>query len=352
MRNDPMKHLRTLSQIGATALVATGFIGLNPNANAYLVAYEGFDYAAGAQLNTLAGGYGWKAGDWWRSGGTLDNSQIVAGSFSYDDGFGNVVTATGNRLHSTGDGVSDALPGAPSSNSSQSPYRRLATDLGTVGNSTTWISFMSLRTGLPAATPYNDAEGNNYYGRAAGMQLFYNSSATSTAQGTELVSVGRGTVNAEPAGTANDTWALLYHGNAADTKASTDSFLTPTKANSTADFILMRVDHVNGVSNPYDDSLSVWLNPRLDNEGLLGAPTLTLAPGDWTDVDRDLAFNVIRIFAGNYNSTVDNYGSIEVDEIKIGTQFLDVTIAPIPEPSTLALFGLGSLALIHRLRRK
>ncbi len=341
-------NLKTITL--ATGLVLT--LASAPLSRASLVAYEGFDYAVGSQLNLLAGGYGWAAGDYWRSVNTLDNSQIVAGSFTYDDGFGNVITATGNRLHSTGNGVADGLPGSPSASSTQQAYRRLATDLGTGGNSTTWVSFLALRTGLPATTPYVDAEGNNYYGRAAGVQLFYNSNPTSTTQGSELVSIGRGTAGtSETVGTANDTWGLVYHGNAADTKASTDDFLTPTKANSTADFILVRVDHVNGVSNPYDDSLSMWINPRLDNESLLGAATLTLSPGDWADVDRDLAFNVIRIFGGNYNSTVDNYGSIEVDEIKIGTEFLDVTLKVIPEPSSLALFLLGGLALF-RLRRK
>ena len=175
----------------ATGLVLT--LGSASLSRASLVAYEGFDYATGSQLNLLAGGYGWAAGDYWRSGGTLDNSQIVAGSFSYDDGFGNVITATGNRLHSTGNGVADGLPGTPNANSGQSPYRRLATDLGTVGNSTTWVSFLALRTGLPATTPYVDAEGNNYYGRATGVQLFYNASATSTTSRTEFVSFGRAT---------------------------------------------------------------------------------------------------------------------------------------------------------------
>jgi hypothetical protein len=340
---------RVVSRVGVTALAVIGMFA-SSDSQAGLIAYEGFNYPVGAQLNSQAGGFGWKAGDFWRNTNNLDNSQIVAGSFTYDDGFGNVVTTTGNRLHSTGNGVADGLPGAPSANNTQSPYRRLATNLGTAGPSTTWMSFLSLRTGQPAATPYVDGEGNNFYGRAFGVQMFYNASATSTTQGTELVSIGRATVNAEPAGTLNDTWGLVYHGNAADTKASADDFLTPTKPNSTADFILVRVDHVGGISNPYDDSMSVWINPRLDNEALIGLPDLTLNPGDWGDVDRDLAFNVVRIFAGNVNATVANYGSIQVDELKIGTAYHDVTLGVIPEPTTLAVLGLGSVALLRRMR--
>jgi hypothetical protein len=341
-----------LSRCGVSALAVAGLLAMGSAAMADLVAYEGFDYPAGSSLANQTGGFGWRAGSAWTLGGSADNNQIIAGSFTYDDGFGNIVTTTGNRVHSTGNGVADGLPGSPNGNQSQSPFRRLATDFGTSAG-TTWMSFLALRTGQPATTPFVDGEGNNFYGRAFGVQTFYNSDPASTAQGSEGASVGRATAGAnEPAGTPNDTWALVYHGNIANTKASSDDFLTPTKANSTADFLLVRFDHVNGVSNPYDDSMSVWVNPRLDNEALLGAPQMTFGPGAFSEVDRDLAFNVVRIFAGNISSGVDNYGSVQVDELKIGTSYNDVTLAPIPEPVTLAWFGLGSLMLGRRMRRK
>jgi hypothetical protein len=190
------------------------------------------------------------------------------------------------------------------------------------------------------------------YGRAACVQTFYNAAVGNTGQGSEVLSFGRGTQNAEPAGTANDTWGLLYRGNAAYTKASGDAWNTPSLANSTADFILIRIDHAGGVANPRDDAAYVWINPRLDLEPTLGSAALSLLPGEWADQTPDLALNAIRLFGGNWNTTVGNYGSIEVDEIKIGTAFLDVTIAAIPEPSVLAILGVGCLAVLQRLRRK
>lgn len=339
-----MSHVKSYLRNAAVVLAV---IASTSTTKAALIAYEGFNYDAGSLLNNLNGGYGWQTA--WLGAG--NNSQIVSGSFTYNDGFGNVVTTYGNRLHSTGDGVTDGLPGAVTANTTQSP-RRLLPYQGTAGG-TTWMSFMALRTGNPdsAATPPSDGQGDILYNRAAGVQLFYNAVAGNTSQGSELISVGRGTQTSEAGLTLqNDTWGLLYKGNAAFSTATTDSFTTPTKANSTADFILMRIDHVNGVSNPYDDSVSVWLNPRLDSDAFLGAPNLTLVPNQFADTDRDLAFNVIRIFAGNYSGT--SYGSIQVDEIKIGTEFGDVTLNAIPEPSALALLGLGGLAFVNRMRRK
>jgi hypothetical protein len=327
-------------------------------ASADLLAYEGFDYPVGANLHNQSGGFGWKPGNNWVGVTTNDNTQIVAGSFTYDDGFGNTVVTTGNRVHSTGDATADGLPGVQNANSTQQPFRRLEFDNGAVGDSSTWLSFMALRTGQAANPPYTDDGGSVYaYGRAAGVQLFYNSNAASTTQGNELVSIGRATGNGEVNGLPPDTWGVVYRGSGAFVKASNDGFTTPTNANSTADFLLARIDHVGGVSNPRNDTISIWINPRLDNEALLGAPALVFAPTDpptsGSDADRDLAFNVVRLFAGNHNTGVaNNYGSIQVDEIKIGTDYNSVTLAAIPEPSSLALLGLGSLMIGRRSRRK
>jgi hypothetical protein len=40
---------------------------------------------------------------------------------------------------------------------------------------------------------------------------------------------------------------------------------------------------------------------------------------------------------------------LTLDEIRVGTEWADV--APVPEPTALALFGLGAVGLLARRRR-
>jgi hypothetical protein len=342
-----MTQSRKLIPMAALALCTLATININ-TAKAALLAYEGFDYDAGLGLQGLNGGYQWTSP--WAT--ATANSQVVAGSLVYQDSLGNYALSSGNRAHVTGDGVADGLPGGI--HGSANPFRKLA-DRGTSAG-TTWISFMALRTGLTTTNGYSNVNGLVNYGRATGAQLFYNANPTSTTQGNEIISFGRGTANTDPAGLANDTWGYLLRGNGALTKASTDPWNTPANANSTADFLLIKINHNNGVSNPMDDTMQMWINPILSDEGLLGAAALSFNPGDFggtaPNEERDLAFNAFRLFAGNWNTTVGNYGSMPIDEIKIGETYGDVTLLAVPEPSMLALFGIGGLALVQRLRRK
>jgi hypothetical protein len=342
-----MKRSLFLSMSGALAFA--GLCTIAPNAQAALLAYEGFNYNAGLGLQGLNGGYLWTAP--WAT--ATANSQVVGGNLVYQDSLGNFALSSGNSVHVTGDGVTDGLPGGLG-NSSANPFRKLATRGASA--STTWISFMALRTGTTTTNAYANVNGAVNYGRATSAQLFYNAVATSTTQGNELIGFGRGTANTEPAGLVNDTWGYLLRGNAALTKSSTDAWNTPANANSTADFILVKINHNGGITTPISDSMQMWVNPILSDEGLLGAASVSFTPGDFggaaPNEERDLAFNAFRLFAGNWNGTVGNYGSMNVDEIKIGETYGDVTLLAVPEPSVLALLGVGGLAVVQRLRRK
>ena len=126
------------------------------------------------------------------------------------------------------------------------------------------------------------------------------------------------------------------------------------------DFLLVRIDHVPGTDPRVAgeaDTIHVWINPS----NLAKAPSDAKADLVFTSAtvdasgaanDRDYIFNRIRLFGGSLNTTV-GYGAIEVDEIRIGTEFFDVTLRAIPEPTIFAFGVLGGFALlaIRKLRQ-
>ena len=98
----------------------------------------------------------------------------------------------------------------------------------------------------------------------------------------------------------------------------------------------------------FNDELSIWINPAdISSEGALGATTGTfsasIAPfsnGSSNAIDR------LELSSGDINT-----GAIfEADEIRFGTTF--ESVAPIPEPSALALVGIAGIAVAVFRRRK
>ena len=88
------------------------------------------------------------------------------------------------------------------------------------------------------------------------------------------------------------------------------------------------------------DSVTVWLDPALG----AGTPS-----GGTTVSGQDIAFDHLAISDYASNGSIGNSGAWS--DIRFGTTFNSVTIAPVPEPTTFALGGLG-LASLLILRRK
>lgn len=322
----------------------------SPTARAVLLAYEGFDYTPGWTFVGGTGGFGFET-PWLAANNNMaSNAIVVAGSFTYTDAFGFSVPVSGHRAWVTGHGTADGdnFPGGAAANSN--PWRRLAFARGLDSTpTTTWASLIAIRTGQPWA--YTNAGGNvAYFGRGVGaLQFFYNATPGSTVQGNEMVGVGRGSENTSGINPNQnvDTWAILNRGSAAQQKTSTVHF-----TNEPPDFLLIRIDHNPGIgphTNAAEaDRIYLWINPNnLLQEPDINSADVTLTPIELSaSNDRDYIFNVIRLFGGNFNTTV-GYSSVQVDEIRIGTEWIDV----VPEPSSAALALLGGLTLLLWRRR-
>ena len=182
-------------------------------ANAGLIAYEGFDYTGGASLNLQNGGSGFS------SAWTNDSSAVVnvsAPGFTYDG-----LPTVGNSVLVTGTTVT------------ANSYRYLSSTLGT-DSTTVWMSLIGQRVNNGSARYFNFALFNG---------------------GTEGLAVG------EPSNRPEDLWSLRVNA-------------TGAMSNSTASiysqaFLLVRIDF--GASN--SDTVWMWANPDLS----LGEPAVGTA---------------------------------------------------------------------------
>jgi len=264
------------------------------NANADLIAYEGFDYPDGADLSGQFGGTGFGAAWTATSGDTA-----VAASLQYIDAMGNVLASSGNHGHYTGAG------------GTSSPFRDLPIIRGDDGT-TSWVSFVGQRLGDKIGDP-------PHYLRGTNISLFNRTLPAST----EQLAIGQGT------GRTEDTWSFIPDGAAASTVASDDPF-------DVLSLVVVRIDHLPGNDNAY-----MFVNPILGVEpDIANADAVSLGAFDYS-------FNSVRPFAGN-TQAANGTGEIQLDEIRIGTTYNDVT--PVPEPAQLTVLALGALALKRRRR--
>ena len=150
----------------------------------------------------------------------------------------------------------------------------------------------------------------------------------------------------------------LYNGGTADNQRTFTAGLTQNGGNSGSqyDFGVNEGYHSTGVTadtavhlfvvefnlsaTAGGDSVTVWLDPTLG----AGDPS-----GGVTVSGQNIAFD--RLAISDYASTGSTGNSGAWDNIRFGTTFNDVTIAAVPEPTTLApLCGIVGLALWFRRR--
>jgi hypothetical protein len=347
IRNNSNKT--AFSRMLIVAVAASVWISAQP-VKASLNAYEGFAYQSGLRLNGLSGGSGW-SGAWGNLTGALTNNSIILSTgYGYSDGFGNVLQVSGNSLYLSGNnnlGTPDPVinDGGLGTAGGPSPNRVLSFGYGTNGvSSQVWISFLAQVLG-PSTVPFADPgspNGTVYYGRAQGFQLFR--------AGTERMLTGRSSQNGEGTGNLglpNDTWALNVRGAAQFTTNFSTTSVSLTS--SPPVLVLLRID-TDGLTNA-NDRAYMWLNPTDLTNPTNGAPLANISQADFAGATADLDFDRIRLFAGGSNAVV-GWGTISIDEIRIGTGDPRDVLPIVPEPAVACLLGLAGLGLVLRFRRK
>lgn len=295
---------------GVAALVLSS----STPAIADLIAYEGFDYAAGADLSFQNGGFGW-ATAWGTNssgittGGQFPGASIKAGNLTYADTAGNTLVTSGNSLFMTG------------TNGTSQPFRTLNTVMGTNGGSA-WVSFMAYRSGTPTN---NTLQPFNPYPRGANVSFYSTNS--------ERVAIGNSS------GAVSNMFSIVPTGSSSNIRQSGYDY-------SNLSLVVLRFDFADPSAPNTNDAVYMFINPSLGIEPSLA--DAAASTNNWFD----FTFNRVRPFAGG-NANNQPYAELSVDEIRIGTTFADVTpFTPVPEPSVVALGGVGLLAFAWGMRRR
>lgn len=301
--NRLMRKLSTLLAVSLTLLAVH-------SAQAQLVAWEPFLYDAGQSLAGLGDNTGGWGGAWLNTSAGNRFATNTAGSLSY------------SSLPTLGNMVEVGYPTGPTGTTA-SPQRNIDTTFGALAagaSGQVWVSllYQNLDDDLGGKAGYHQAN----------LGLFQGTS--------EKLAVG--SPNTYTAG-LTDTMSMWNGGNMANISQST--MATPRGVNpANTVFIVVRLDLDNSTST--FDTAYAWFNPDLSSEPSTATAISRIGQIDLSGV------NSIRVQAGNLNASGDNTFLL-VDEIRIGTSW--AAMSAVPEPSTMAVFGLGLLATLLRFRK-
>jgi MYXO-CTERM domain-containing protein len=290
------------------------------SASASLLIYEPFDYTAGSdiagQTNTYSAG-----NPAWAAAGTATAPvhQVISGSLTAPAGLPPAIGNAGGTM-----------------NADNTQLDRIALGADYAANTTLYYSLLLNIPSITGLTvPNTNLNANNDV-----LVAFNNGSGTGTRPSNwagELVI---------RLGSVANTYNLGIR--ASNTTASTTYWTADLNPGDTH-FIVVRYAQGATDSSGTDDSNAIWLNPSSANFGVVeGSVPAPDGSSNGTINASSPSNNFARsllIGAGIATGAAPNQNNI--DEIRVGTTWADVT--PVPEPVGLAgVAGLGMLALRRR----
>jgi hypothetical protein len=150
-------------------------------------------------------------------------------------------------------------------------------------------------------------------------------------------------------GTVSEMGVTIAGGGGVSVEATLNNSVNTTNSTGlslTTGTHLMLLRYTKGTgTSPVDSSVDLWINPA--NTGSIGG----LGAADWT-----LDSNDGEVKWGRDGNSLTSISTVQpsqqgrTDEIRIATEFSELNLAPIPEPSVALLGSLGLLALLRRRR--
>lgn len=274
------------------------------SANATLIAYEGFDYSAGSNLQTFisGGGTGWADSGWTRAAG---GSQFVTGSPSLSF---NSLQTSGNSISGTHSGYNRNMTTNPLS--------------GIGDGESVWMSFVLNVSSLGAGS-FTDTRA---------VYLGWNGAAGNA---TNAGSMTKAEIRDYDVGAGTYTIYAADRSNVASDGGITLDLNTD---------YLISIRYVNNLSGS-NDLLEIYSVASSD----LGLSDPTGASA--TSSIGGFNMNRSDFTQVGFSTFNDLSANVSLDEFRVGTSFSDVT-PTIPEPSTYALlFGVAALLWHRRLRK-
>lgn len=293
-------------------IVLTTLLALAQTASANLLVYDSFEYS-NASLGTAG------SPNWVKNGGSPDPA-VVSGGLSYP-GFSD----SSNSLKYDGSGVNQG-GGAPAATDGR--------DLtGPNGGSplTSGAVYYSLLLKVNAIQTFPGGSSGNGWSSPtsnlaqgafmAGLETLVASAAPATGNNAAPLCI-------RPTNPSPSQFTTTFQLGTARTSTGADRTYT-TNSYNVGDTIFVVVKYTFGASSPTDDTATLYVNPSLDAE----PGTLT---GDDVNVTAGTALNLgtpagIKSFFVRNNSVEPD--DLQIDELRIGTSWLDVT----PEPGSAAL---------------